>query len=218
MSQRLLTTEILVRAYRSGVFPMAESRHRQRLYWVDPEWRGIIPLDRFHVPRRLRRTVRSGRFQVRCDTAFRAVIETCAEPGHNRHDTWITDEIIDAYTELFARGYAHSVESWEGAQLVGGLYGVSIGAAFFGESMFSRQTDASKVALVHLAARLALGGYKLLDTQFITEHLTQFGAIEIPRRAYRRKLAEALAAEAVFPRTLTQPRLAAYLQSLIQMS
>src|SRR5688500_7227129 len=132
MSQRLLTTEILVRAYRSGVFPMAESRQRQRLYWVDPEWRGIIPLERCHGPRRLRRTVRSGRFYIRCDTAFRSVIETCAEPGRNRHDTWITDEIIDAYTDLFARGYAHSVESWDGARLAGGLYGVSIGAAFFG--------------------------------------------------------------------------------------
>ncbi len=218
MSQRLLTTDILIRAYRAGVFPMAESRYRQRLYWVDPEWRGVIPLDRFHVPKRLRRTVRQARFEVRCDRAFRAVIEACAEPGRNRLDTWITAEIIDAYTELFERGHAHSVEAWSDGELVGGLYGVAIGAAFFGESMFSKASDASKVALVHLVARLAAGGYKLLDTQFITDHLTQFGAVEVPRRGYKRRLTEALAAEAVFLRNFPLERVTDYLQSLTQTS
>ncbi|MCW5772636.1 MAG: leucyl/phenylalanyl-tRNA--protein transferase, partial [Rhodospirillaceae bacterium] len=148
MSQRTLTVEILLRAYTAGVFPMADSRQGRKLYWVDPEWRGIMPLEAFHVPRRLRRTVRQGEFDVRCDTAFRAVITACSEPAPGREDSWITPEIINAYTEMFHRGLAHSIEAWRDGELVGGLYGVSIGGAFFGESMFSRATDASKVALV----------------------------------------------------------------------
>jgi leucyl/phenylalanyl-tRNA--protein transferase len=218
MSQRILTAEILLRAYRAGVFPMAESRLRQRLYWVDPEWRGIIPLDRFHVPRRLRRTVRARRYEVRCDVAFREVIERCAEPGRNRSDTWITDEIVDSYCDLYAHGYAHSLEAWREGQLAGGLYGVAIGSAFFGESMFSVETDASKVALVHLVARLVAGGYRLLDTQFVTDHLVQFGTVEVPRRAYHQMLIEALGRTAEFPIDFADERVDAYLQSLTQTS
>ena len=218
MSQRSLNVEILLRAYSAGVFPMADSRQGRKLYWVDPEWRGIIPLDSFHVPRRLRRTVRQGPFEVRCDTAFRAVINACAEPAPGREDSWITAEIVNAYSEMFQRGLAHSVECWDRGELVGGLYGVSIGGAFFGESMFSRATDASKVALVHLVARLIAGGYRLLDTQFITDHLAQFGAIEVPRRTYRRMLATALGVKAEFPVSFPLERVAAYLQSLTHTS
>jgi len=218
MSQRSLSVEILLRAYSAGVFPMADSRQGRKLYWVDPEWRGIMPLESFHAPRRLRRTVRQGVYEVRCDTAFRDVITACAEPAPGREDSWITAEIVNAYTELFQRGMAHSVECWNADELVGGLYGVSIGAAFFGESMFSRATDASKVALVHLVARLVAGGYRLLDTQFITDHLSQFGAIEVPRRSYRRMLSGAIAARADFPVAFPLARVAAYLQSLTQTS
>jgi len=218
MSQRSLNVEILLRAYTAGVFPMADSRQGRKLYWVDPEWRGVIPLDSFHVPRRLRRTVRQGVYEIRCDTAFRAVITACSEPGPGREDSWITAEIVNAYSEMFQRGLAHSIESWHEGELVGGLYGVSIGGAFFGESMFSRATDASKVALVHLVARLVAGGYSLLDTQFITDHLSQFGAIEVPRRSYRRLLASAIAARAEFPTHLPLERVSAYLQSLTQTS
>ncbi len=218
MSQRILTADILLRAYRAGVFPMAESRLRQRLYWVDPERRGIIPLEGFHVPRRLRRTVRQRPFDIRCNFAFRRVIEECAAPNPDRDDTWITSEIVDSYCELFATGHAYSVEAWRGGELVGGLYGVSIGAAFFGESMFSRATDASKVALVDLVARLVAGGYRLLDTQFITDHLVQFGTVEVPRRDYHRMLIEALHGTAAFPVEFPPERVDAYLQSLIQTS
>jgi leucyl/phenylalanyl-tRNA--protein transferase len=218
MSQRTLTPDILLRAYRSGVFPMAESRHRPRLYWVDPEWRGIVPLEKFHVPRRLRKTVRRGPYAIRVDAAFVATIEACAEPRAGSRDTWITDEIVRAYAELNALGFAHSVEAWLDDKLVGGLYGVSIGGAFFGESMFSRATDASKVALVHLVARLVAGGYRLLDSQFITEHLQQFGTVEVSRAEYRRRLAEAVQAPAAFPREFSAEALDAYLQSTTQTS
>ncbi len=197
-----LTPEILLAAYAAGVFPMAESADDPELFWVDPKRRGILPLDAFHVPRRLRRVVRGGRFEIRCDGAFEAVLHGCAEAGEKRPNTWINDEIVRLYTGLFARGSAHSVECWRDGALVGGLYGVSIGAAFFGESMFSRETDASKVALVHLAARLRLGGYRLLDTQFLTPHLARFGGIEISRARYHRLLSEALAYRATFPRTI----------------
>ncbi len=214
MSNRVLTVDILLRAYAAGVFPMADSRHGRSLYWVDPEWRGIIPFDGFHVPRRLRKTVRKGTFDVRADTAFEQVILACAEPAPGRRDTWITAEIARAYTDLFRRGLAHSIECWHEDRLVGGLYGVSLGAAFFGESMFSRATDASKVALVHLVARLVAGGYRLLDTQFITDHLAQFGAVEIPRRAYRRQLDTAIAGRAEFPRTFSAGQIDAFLKGL----
>jgi leucyl/phenylalanyl-tRNA--protein transferase len=181
---------------------MAESADDPELFWVEPRHRGILPLDQVHIPRRLRRVVRQNRFTVRCDSAFKAVIEACAEATENRSSTWINAEIVRLYTTLFAGDAAHSVECWQGERLVGGLYGVSIGAAFFGESMFSRVADASKVALVHLAARLRLGGYHLLDLQFLTPHLAQFGAIEVPRARYRRLLEEALRYRAVFPRGL----------------
>jgi leucyl/phenylalanyl-tRNA--protein transferase len=197
-----LSPEILLRAYASGIFPMAETADDPELFWVDPKRRGIIPLDSFHVPRRLRRVVRQNPFTIRCDTAFEAVMLGCAEASDKRPNTWINDEILELYTGLFARGAAHSVECWHEGELVGGLYGVSLGAAFFGESMFSRVTDASKVALVHLVARLRYGRYRLLDTQFVTPHLVQFGAIEITRARYHRLLAEALRYRGVFPRDL----------------
>ena len=193
-----LTPEGLLRAYAVGLFPMAEGRHDPRLYWIDPDVRGVIPLDGFHVPRRLARTVRQDRFEVRADGAFGEVIRACAAPGCGREATWINNQIITLYEALHRMGNAHSVECWVEGAVVGGLYGVSIGGAFFGESMFSHATDASKVALVHLVARLKRGGYRLLDAQFVTDHLRRFGAVEIPRAAYRRMLAEALAVDADF--------------------
>jgi leucyl/phenylalanyl-tRNA--protein transferase len=195
-----LTPDILIQAYAAGIFPMAESADDPELFWVDPNRRGIIPLDSFHVPRRLRRVLRRGSFAVRVDTEFAAVMQGCAEASETRPTTWINDEIVRLYGALFERGAAHSVECWHEGALVGGLYGVSLGAVFFGESMFSRVTDASKVALVELVARLRRGGYRLLDTQFLTPHLAQFGGIEISRARYHRLLAEALRYRAVFPR------------------
>jgi leucyl/phenylalanyl-tRNA--protein transferase len=181
-----------------GVFPMARHRHDGRLFWIDPEVRGVLPLDRFHVPRSLKKAIKKNNFTLRCDTAFERVMRLCAEPTEERPDTWINDEITRLFVELHRLGVAHSVECWSDGELVGGLYGLSLGSAFFGESMFSRATNASKIALVHLVARLKKGGYSLLDTQFVTEHLAQFGAIEIPRRDYLRLLGEALDKHAVF--------------------
>ena len=192
------TADDLIACYRRGVFPMADSREDPHLYLVEPERRGVIPLECFHVAKRLARTVRADRFEVRIDTAFAAVVESCAAPRDPHGDTWINPAIEALYGELFARGEAHSVEAWREGRLVGGLYGVSVGAAFFGESMFSTERDASKVALVHLAARLRAGGFRLLDAQFMTEHLAQFGAEEISRLEYRRRLADAVEAEADF--------------------
>ena len=194
-----LTPEILLRAYAEGLFPMAERRGDPTLYWVSPEKRGVIPLSFFHVPHRLARTVRSGRFTVTADRAFHDVIQACAAPAAGREETWINSEIMRLYTALHAGGHAHSIECWQGGELVGGLYGVRLGAAFFGESMFSHARDASKVALVHLVEGLKRGGFVLLDTQFITPHLARFGAIEIPREQYLTKLAEALNREAIWP-------------------
>ena len=199
-----LTPEILVRAYAAGIFPMADSADDPELFWVDPTRRGIIPLDAFHVPRRLARLLRQHRFAIRCDTAFTAVMQNCAEASEMRPSTWINDEIVRLYAALFAHGAAHSVECWRDGRLVGGLYGVSLGAAFFGESMFSAETDASKVALVHLVARLRLCGFRLLDTQFLTPHLARFGGIEISRKHYHRLLAEALTYRAVFSSPLPE--------------
>lgn len=193
-----LTPEILLRAYASGIFPMAEDREDTTLYWVDPDSRGLLPLESFHVSRRLARTVRQDLFRVTINQAFPKVIESCAAPARGRESTWINDEIIALYTGLASIGHAHSVEAWRGEELVGGLYGVSLGGAFFGESMFSQATDASKVALVHLVARLTAGGFTLLDTQFVTEHLARFGAIEIAREDYHRALAAAMRIEADF--------------------
>ena len=198
MEKLELTPDILLRAYAMGVFPMAEDRDDPELFWVDPRMRGLIPLDQFHAPRRLARTVRSGKFTIDFDTDFQAVMEGCAESATGRDKTWINDRIIALYTSLHRMGYAHSVECRIDGKLVGGLYGLSLGGAFFGESMFSRATDASKVALVHLVTRLRGGGYALLDTQFITDHLKQFGAIEITRDKYKRLLADALSVEAHF--------------------
>jgi leucyl/phenylalanyl-tRNA--protein transferase len=204
----ILTAELLVRAYAAGIFPMAESAQDRELFWVDPKLRGILPLDRFHVPRRLARAMRQdgeGRqdsVQIRCDSDFLGVIRACAQATDKRPNTWINDEIVALYAELFRRGIAHSVECWQGDRLVGGLYGLALGAAFFGESMFSRVTDASKIALVHLVARLRQGGFRLLDTQFLTPHLARFGGIEISRAQYRRRLAEALAYRADFSSSL----------------
>jgi leucyl/phenylalanyl-tRNA--protein transferase len=194
-----LTPEIILRAYAEGLFPMAERRNDPLLYWVSPEKRGIIPLDAFHVPRRLARTVRAGPFTVTSDRAFADVMTACAAPAPGRPESWINDEILRLYTALHVGGHAHSIECWQDGVLAGGLYGVRLGAAFFGESMFSRQRDASKVALVHLVAGLKRGGFTLLDTQFITAHLTRFGAIEIPRERYLLKLQDALNREALWP-------------------
>ncbi|WP_149536293.1 leucyl/phenylalanyl-tRNA--protein transferase [Siccirubricoccus phaeus] len=192
-----ITPELMLRAYRAGLFPMAESRRGDRLYWLDPERRGIIPLDGgFHLPKRLLRTVLSGPYRVTADLDFAGAIAGCAAPAPGREDTWINPEIEDLFLSLHHQGHAHSVEVWQGEELVGGLYGVVLGGAFFGESMFSRARDASKVALVHLVARLRLGGFSLLDAQFLTEHLSQFGAHEIPRADYKRRLANAILAAA----------------------
>jgi leucyl/phenylalanyl-tRNA--protein transferase len=195
-----ITPDVLLRAYACGIFPMAESIDDPTLFWVEPELRGIIPLDGFRVSARLARTVRSDRFTVTVDKAFRAVIAGCAAPQPGRDDTWINKRIRDLYTALHDQGHCHSVEVWDGDDLVGGLYGVNLGAAFFGESMFHVARDASKVALVHLVARLIAGGFVLLDTQFVTEHLRGFGAVELPRRRYRTRLDAALAGIADFAR------------------
>lgn len=213
-----LSPQTLLRAYAIGLFPMAENREDPELYWIDPEKRGVLPLDGFHVPKKLRRTVRSEKFRVTADTAFGEIIRACAAPAPGREDSWINAEIVELYEELHAMGRAHSVECWSGDALAGGLYGVSLGAAFFGESMFSRETDASKVALVHLVARLRAGGYRLLDVQFVTEHLARFGCQELPRNGYRTRLADALDHQATFPREIDQESLEAVLQSSTQMS
>ena len=201
MSRRSMkvTPELLLRAYRAGVFPMAETRESTSLFWVDPPDRGILPLDGFHLPRRLMRTALSARVDVRVDADFAATIAACAAPRPGHPLTWINPDIERLYTALHGMGFAHSVECRQEGRLVGGLYGVSIGGAFFGESMFSIVRDASKVALVHLVARMIAGGFRLLDTQFVTEHQTQFGANEIPRAAYRARLADALALETDLP-------------------
>lgn len=213
-----LTPETLLSAYASGFFPMAESAEADSVFWVDPEKRGIIPLDKFHVSRRLARDVKRDKFTVRIDTAFDAVITACAAPGAERGSTWINDAIIEAYTRLFDLKVAHSVECWQGEALVGGLYGLSLGGAFFGESMFSAERDASKIALVHLVARLRHGGFSLLDTQFVTDHLKTFGAIEISRSAYHRELENAMAGEGDFYSLPTETSGADVMQLITQTS
>lgn len=187
-----LTPELIVRAYRAGIFPMAEHQDAADLFWVSPPLRGIIPLDDFHISKSLRKTLKKHAYQVRTDTDFDGVIEGCATAGVDRDTTWINPEIRRLYGALFKRGLVHTVEVWDGSELVGGLYGVSLGAAFFGESMFHRKTDCSKIAMAHLLERLNAGGYRLLDTQFVTDHLKTFGGIEIPRELYELRLADAL--------------------------
>jgi leucyl/phenylalanyl-tRNA--protein transferase len=210
-----ITPELMLRAYRAGLFPMAESRRGDRLYWLDPERRGIIPLDGgFHLPKRLLRTTLSGLYRVTADADFAGAIAGCAAPAEGREDTWINPEIEDLFLSLHRQGHAHSVEVWQGEALVGGLYGVVLGGAFFGESMFSRARDASKVALVHLVARLRLGGFSLLDAQFLTEHLSQFGAHEIPRADYKRRLANAILGTARWLRAPDELALEAEIRAL----
>ena len=191
----------LLSCYARGVFPMADARDDERIFLIDPERRGVLPLKDFHVSRRLARTVRADPFEVRADTQFKRVVQLCAESAPDRPETWINHPIEDLYVRLFELGYAHTLECWAGGELVGGLYGVALRGAFFGESMFSRVRDASKVALVHLVGRLIGGGFRLLDAQFMTDHLTQFGAKEISRLDYHRRLGLALSAEADFQRT-----------------
>ena len=193
-----ITPEVLLKAYACGIFPMAESAEDPALYWIEPERRGVMPLDAFHVPARLARTVRRDRFRVVCDVDFEAVIDACAEPAPGRGRTWINARIRTLYRGLYQRGHCHTVEVYDGEALVGGLYGVSLNGAFFGESMFHRTRDASKIALVHLVARLRAGNFALLDTQFVTEHLKTFGAVELTRRQYHRRLEAALDVEADF--------------------
>jgi leucyl/phenylalanyl-tRNA---protein transferase len=183
-----LTPELLLNAYASGYFPMAESRHGRHIHWYYPEQRGILPLDAFHVPRSLSKFMRRNPFTLTTDKAFPQVIRGCAELCESRQQTWINDEIISLYETLWRKGFAHSIECWQGDRLAGGIYGVAIGGAFFGESMFSRQPNASKVALVHLVRLLQEHGYGLLDTQFVNEHLKQFGVLEIPRQDYLNRL------------------------------
>ncbi|MCC2609570.1 leucyl/phenylalanyl-tRNA--protein transferase [Neorhizobium sp. Rsf11] len=187
-----ITPQTLLRAYSIGLFPMAESAEDPEIFWVEPEMRGILPLDGFHVSKSLAKAIRRQPFDIRFDTAFEQVIALCAEPAEDRPSTWINDTIRKLYSDLHRMGHAHSVEAWEGDQLVGGLYGVSLGAAFFGESMFSRRTNASKICLVHLVERLKAKGFILLDAQFTTEHLKTFGAIDIPKDDYLRLLRTAV--------------------------
>ena len=213
-----LSVENLIECYRRGVFPMADARDDDRIFLVDPEHRGIIPLHTVHIPKRLARTIRSEIFQVRIDTAFDEVVAACAAAAPGREETWINRPIQQLYGQLYRLGLAHSVECWLEGVLVGGLYGVSLGGAFFGESMFSLARDASKVALAHLVARLNAGKFRLLDTQFMTEHLAQFGALEIPRALYRKKLAEALARDADFYRLPTYAGGVAVLQAISHAS
>jgi leucyl/phenylalanyl-tRNA--protein transferase len=195
-----LTPQVLLKAYACGIFPMAESADDPGLFWIEPEARGIIPLNSFHVPRRLAKTIRGGTFEIRIDHDFDAVIAGCAGKSPGRAKTWINSRIRRLYTELFELGHCHTVEAWQDGRLVGGLYGVRLGAAFFGESMFSNARDASKTALVYLVARLKVGGFRLLDTQFTTDHLRQFGAIDVDRRQYHLLLEKAIEADADFYR------------------
>jgi leucyl/phenylalanyl-tRNA--protein transferase len=193
-----ITPQVLLKAYACGIFPMAESADDPALYWIEPQQRGILPLDRVHVPRRLARTIRQGTFEVRVDSDFNGVISGCAASRPGRRTTWINPKIRSLYRDLFNSGYCHTVETWSQGRLVGGLYGVALNGAFFGESMFSLERDASKVALVYLCARLIHGGFELLDTQFVTDHLRQFGTVEIDREQFHALLEKALAPQAHF--------------------
>ncbi len=213
-----ITPQVLLKAYSCGIFPMAESADDNALYWIEPERRGILPLDRVHISKRLARTVRQAAFEIRVDGDFEGVIDGCAASRPGRRSTWINRRIRSLYGELFDLGHCHTVEVWRDGRLVGGLYGVHLGRAFFGESMFSRVRDASKLALVYLVARLQYGGFSLLDTQFITEHLVRFGAVEVPREAFQRLLEEALSGRADFSALPPDASPASILQSVSQTS
>jgi leucyl/phenylalanyl-tRNA--protein transferase len=193
-----ITPQVLLKAYSCGIFPMAESADDPALYWIEPQHRGILPLDAVHIPRRLARTVRTTPFVVRVDHDFEGTIEGCAAARPGRRSTWINNRIRSLYRDLFLLGHCHTIEVWSGRRLVGGLYGVALGGAFFGESMFSFERDASKIALVHLASRLVRGGFTLLDTQFVTDHLRQFGTVEVDRDEFHRQLEVALKRKADF--------------------
>ncbi len=207
-----------MRAYAAGIFPMAGHRFDPTVHWVAPRQRGVLPLDAFHVPRRLKRTVRQQQFEVRGDGDFDAVIRACAAPGGDRADTWINAEIARVFCQLHRLGLAHSVEAWRDGRMVGGLYGLALGGAFFGESMFARETDASKVALVHLVAALRRGGFALLDVQFMTDHLLRFGAVEIPAAAYLDRLEAALSLPATFPADFRSAAAAAAVADVLTQS
>ncbi len=195
-----ITPQVLLKAYSCGIFPMAESANDPALYWIEPQHRGILPLDQMHVPRRLKRTIRSTAFEVRVDSDFNGVVEGCAASRPGRRSTWINSRIRQLYHDLFDLGHCHTVEVWDQGNLIGGLYGVALGGAFFGESMFSTERDVSKIALVHLAGRLIAGGFVLLDTQFVTDHLRQFGTTEVGRGEFQLRLEEALKVPADFNR------------------
>lgn len=213
-----ITPQVLLKAYACGIFPMAESADDPGMFWVEPEYRGILPLDEFHISRSLKKTLRRDEFEVRINTRFDAVVTACSQSTETRPKTWINKRIRELYSELHAMGHGHSVEAWQDGELVGGLYGIHLGAAFFGESMFSRRTDASKVALVHLAYQLIQGGFRLLDTQFTTPHLEKFGVTEVPREAYQEMLDEALKEEARFPAQVGGATSDSILQFFSQMS
>ncbi len=215
-----ITPELVLNAYAQGVFPMAESAVSSEVYWVDPKMRGIIPLNEFHLSRKLAKRIRQQPFDIKIDTAFTQVIAGCAasETSGNRKETWINEEIISLYSDLFDKGFVHTIECWQGNKIVGGLYGVSIAGAFCGESMFHRATDASKIALCYLVARLKKGGYHILDTQFITSHLAQFGAIEIPRQDYKKRLKQAMMMDGNFYSLPDDSMPETILQSLTQTS
>jgi leucyl/phenylalanyl-tRNA--protein transferase len=187
-----ITPQVLLKAYTCGIFPMAESADDPALFWIEPQQRGVLPLESVHIPKRLARSIRQGTFEVRIDTDFEGVISGCAASRPGRRSTWINPKIRSLYRDLFEMGYCHTVETWRDGQLVGGLYGVALAGAYFGESMFSTERDASKVALTYLCARLLYGGFSLLDTQFVTEHLRQFGTIEIERAEFHVRLEKAL--------------------------
>lgn len=209
-----LTPEILLQAYAAGIFPMAESRFDDEVFWVDPKRRGIFPLDEFHISRRLKRRILANTFTIRTNSHFSAVVSACAD----RPETWINAQIFALYQKLHDRGFAHSLEVWHGAELIGGVYGIALGGAFFGESMFSRQTDGSKVALAYLVDRLRTGGFTLFDTQFLTPHLQSLGAVEISRETYHRLLQKALAIKADFNRQPLPPSAATLVQRSSQTS
>jgi leucyl/phenylalanyl-tRNA---protein transferase len=213
-----ITPQVLLKAYACGIFPMAESAEDPTLYWIEPERRGILALEQVHVPKRLARVIKQNKFEVRVDSDYDGVIEGCASLQAGRRTTWINKRIRELYAELFDMGYCHTVEAWKDGRLAGGLYGVALGRAFFGESMFSYETDASKVALVHLVARLKYGGFCLLDTQFVTEHLKQFGAHEISRAAFHRRLEQALHGFGEFDRLPSGASTAGILQLVSQTS